>query len=317
MGVYPDYEDFIRREWIPKLEQELPVTVYVEPGVSADSLAKIRAEKSNPKHHVMFFDSPIVAQAKRDGLIAPLNRNVMPNLADVYPEFVLEDGFGVGLGLIATAIGYPTRFQKPTSWADLWSPRAKRKVGVVDFKLTMGPMMLAMAGAIKSGKKPEETQYHPDICFAGMKDLKPNVYSYWSSDAQELQLAVNGDLWWVACMNSKAIIPLINKGLKADFSVPKEGAFALLNSAAVVKGSSDEKLAMRVLDRLLSPAYQTILMRYIAVAPTNRKVPTPPALAGKVPSGPEAAKKLIQLDWKWIMSQRAQWTERWNKEIVG
>jgi len=241
----------------------------------------------------------------------------MPNLSNIYPHFVLEDGFGVGLGLVASAIGYATRFKKPTSWADLWNPQAKRKIGVVDFKLTMGPMMLSMAGAIKSGRKPEEAQYHPDVCFAGMKDLRPNVYSFWTSDAQELQLAVNGELWWVACMNSKAIIPLINKGLKADFAVPKEGAFALLNSATVVKGSSNEKLAMRVLNLLLSEEYQAILMKYIAVAPTNMKVPTPPALVGKVPSGPAGAKSLIQLDWKWVTSQRATWTERWNKEIVG
>jgi putative spermidine/putrescine transport system substrate-binding protein len=317
MGVYPDYEDFIRREWIPKLEGALPVKMYVEPGVSADTLAKMRAEKSNPKHHIMFMDSPIVTQAKLEGLNTQFDPALMPNLSNIYPQFILEDGFGVGLGLVASAIGYATQAPKPTSWADLWKPDAERKVGVVDFKLTMGPMFLSMAGALKSGKKPEEAQYDPDICFAGMKDLKPNIHSFWTSDAQELQLAVNGELWWVACMNSKSIIPLMDKGLAADFSVPNEGAFALLNSATIVKGSSNEKLAMQVLDMILSEDYQTILMNYIAVAPTNMKVPTPARLAGKVPSGPEGTKSLIQLDWKWITSQRDAWTERWNREITG
>jgi putative spermidine/putrescine transport system substrate-binding protein len=317
MGVYPDYEDFVRREWVPKLEQALPVKMYVEPGVSADSLAKMRAEKANPKHHIMFMDSPIVTQAKLDGLNTQLDPALVPNLSSIYPEFVLEDGFGVGLGLVASAIGFATQFEKPASWADLWRPDASRKVGVVDFKLTMGPMFLSMAGAIKSGKRPEEALFDPDVCFAGMKDLRPNIHSFWTSDAQTLQLAVNGELWWVACMNSKSIIPLIDKGLKVDFAVPKEGAFALLNSATVVKGSSDEKLAMQVLNLILSEDYQTILTKYIAVAPTNTKLPTPPSLAGKVPSGPEGAKTLIQLDWKWITSQRDQWTERWNKEIAG
>jgi hypothetical protein len=57
-------------------------------------------------------------------------------------------------------------------------------------------------------------------------------------------------------------------------------------------------------------------MKYIAVAPTNTKVPTPANLAGKVPTGPDAAKSLIQLDWKWITSQRDAWTDRWNKELM-
>jgi putative spermidine/putrescine transport system substrate-binding protein len=263
------------------------------------------------------MDSPIITQAKNDGLVTALDPTLMPNLSDISPQYIVEDGFGVGLGLIAIGIAYPTKVQKPTSWADLWQSGAKRKVGVVDFTLTMGPMVLSMAGALKSGKKPEEAQYDPNSCFAGMKDLKPNINSFWTSDAQELQLAVSGGLWWVAGMTSKSTIPLVTKGLPAAFSIPKERAFALMNSAAIVKGSSDEKLAMKVLNLMLSPDYVSILMKNIGVAPTNRKVSTPPATQKIVPTGTDATKNLIQLDWKWITSQRPAWQQRWNNEIVG
>jgi hypothetical protein len=35
-----------------------------------------------------------------------------------------------------------------------------------------------------------------------------------------------------------------------------------------------------------------------------------------VPFGPDAVKRLIQVDWKVIQTNRDVWTERWNKEIV-
>jgi putative spermidine/putrescine transport system substrate-binding protein len=174
-----------------------------------------------------------------------------------------------------------------------------------------------MAGAVKSGKTPQEAQHDPDACFAGMQDLKPNINSFWSSDAQQMQMLSNEDIWYMGSANTKGVYPAIDKGLAIDWIEPKEGAFQLLNSGTIVKGSSNEKLAMQVLDMCVSTQLQDILCNTIYVGPTNSKVKPPERLLKtKVPYGPDAVKRLIQVDWAWIQSQRDAWTERWNREVA-
>lgn len=317
MQVYSDYEEFVRNKWVPIIEKALPVTMHIEPGVSADAVAKMRAEKSSPKHHVMFMDSPIVTQAKGEGLIAQLDKSVMPNLADVYPDFILADGYGVGIGAAAMGIAASTKAPPLASWADLWKPENKGKVSPPTFQQTNGVVFWIMAGAIKSGKTPQEAQRDPDACFAGMKDLKPNINSFWSSDAQQMQMLSNQDIWYMGSANTKGVYPAKDKGLAIDWIGPKEGAFQLLNSGTIVKGSSNEKLAMQVLNMCVSTELQDILCNTIYVGPTNSKVQPPQRLLStKVPYGPDAVKKLIQVDWAWIQSQRDAWTERWNREVA-
>ena len=317
MQVYSDYEEMARNKWVPIIEKALPVTMHIEPGVSADAMAKMRAEKSDPKHHIMFMDSPIVTQAKGEGLIVPLDKSVMTNLADVYPDFVLEGGYGVGIWAAAMGIAYYTKAPKITSWADLWKPENQGKVSPPAFSQTNGVVFWIMAGAIKSGKTPQEAQHDPDACFAGMKDLKPNIQSFWLSDAQQMQMMSNDELWYMGAANTKGTYTNRAKGLSIDWMEPKEGAFQLLNSGTVVNGSTSETLAMQVLNMIVGQELQTILGDTVFVGPTNSKVPQPAKQVGTgVPYWPEAVNRLIQVDLTWIQSQRATCTERWNKEVT-
>lgn len=318
MQVYSDYEEFVRDQWVPMIEKALPVTMHIEPGVSMDAMAKMRAEQSAPKHNIMFMDSPIVALAKKEGLIAKFDESVMSNLAEIYPEFVLEDGYGVGIGLAAMGIVYnPEKTPPPTSWAELWKPEYKGQVSPPTFDQTNGIVFWVMAGAIQSGKTPQEALYDPDSCFAGMKALLPNVQSFWKSDAQQLQMVSSGDLTFMGAANTKGTYANKAKGLSIEWVQPKEGAFQLTNSAVIVKNNPNVELSMRVLNMVISEEFQSILIQNVFVGPTNSKVKLSGKIEGtNVPFGPESVEKLVQVDWNYIAENRAEWTERWNKEIV-
>ena len=74
---------------------------------------------------------------------------------------------------------------------------------------------------------------------------------------------------------------------------------------------------MQVLNLILSAENQKILIDNVFVGPTNSKVKAPDWMSTtKVPFGPDAVKRLVQVDWKVIQTNRDAWTERWNKEIV-
>ncbi len=57
----------------------------------------------------MFVDDLGVEIAKREGLIDPLPKDKMPNLAKVYPRFIYNDGYGVALAVSSAGIFYNTR----------------------------------------------------------------------------------------------------------------------------------------------------------------------------------------------------------------
>ena len=107
MGIWGGVQgEYIRKTVIPPFEQEFGCKVLVEEGVTLSQIARMRATKDDPKYTVMFIDPLGIEISKREGLIAPLPVDKIPNMANVYPRFVLEGGYGVAFGVTAAAMFY-------------------------------------------------------------------------------------------------------------------------------------------------------------------------------------------------------------------
>lgn len=317
--MWPSWEDHVLREGLPWMEEELGLEeIFYEPGFSLDAVAKLRANRAKPPYLLAGMDFNVVPIAKADDLLDPIDEELVPNLADVYPEFIYADGYGVGLGSKAMGLSYnPEITDPPESWADLWLPDFRDSITPPDFKLTNGVAFFVMAGAVKLGATPQEAQYEPDACFEAMKELKPNIKSYWSTTAQEVQLVHEGSIKILAMSNTDFTYEAQDQGLSIDFITPKEGAFALVNCGVIVKNSAAPETAQRLLNLLLSPRFQEGIAAGLYLGPVNRQVKLSEKDAARVPSTPEQVSALHNLDWEWITSQRDEWTERWNREILG
>src|SRR5688572_5424414 len=70
--------------------------VIVEEGVTSASIAKVVAQKDDPQLDVVFLDDVGVFALHRQGLLDELDLSKIPNAKDVYPDFVLDGGFGIG-----------------------------------------------------------------------------------------------------------------------------------------------------------------------------------------------------------------------------
>src|SRR5438094_398698 len=93
MGIWGGVQgEYIRKTVVPPFEAEHNCKILLEEGVTLSQIARMRATKDAPKYSVMFIDPLGIELAKREGLIAPLPKEAMPNLANVYPRYVLEDG---------------------------------------------------------------------------------------------------------------------------------------------------------------------------------------------------------------------------------
>jgi putative spermidine/putrescine transport system substrate-binding protein len=117
MGIWGGVQgDYIRKVVIPPFEQKFGCKVLVEEGVTLSQIARMRATKDDPKYSIMFIDPLGIEISKRENLIAPLPTEKMPNMANVYPRFVLEGGYGVAFGVTAAGMFYnPKAISAPAS----------------------------------------------------------------------------------------------------------------------------------------------------------------------------------------------------------
>jgi putative spermidine/putrescine transport system substrate-binding protein len=155
IGIWagPDGQ-LIKSTVIEKFEKQYHAKVYVDEGITTEQLARLRASKNNPTHTVMFMDDIGVSLARQEELLAPLPEAQIPNLANVFPRYRFEDGYGVGIQVSTVALTYSTQAiqEAPASWEALWDPAHKGLVSVPSIASTNGLNVLVAAAAIETGK---------------------------------------------------------------------------------------------------------------------------------------------------------------------
>src|ERR1700737_4483556 len=115
MGGYFDMADAIKKYWSEPFQQKFDVQVFYDPGNSINQVSKMLAERANPAHSVMLMDESFVPTAQKEGLIVPIDKSLVPVLAEVDPRFVVSDGYGVGIAMHLDSLAYNTSVKKPTS----------------------------------------------------------------------------------------------------------------------------------------------------------------------------------------------------------
>ncbi|MGT2465809.1 extracellular solute-binding protein [Mesorhizobium atlanticum] len=125
--------------------------VVVEEGVTSASIAKVTAQKNDPQIDVALLDDVGVFALNRQGLLDKIDLSKVPNAKDVYPRFILDEGFGVGFWTYITTILNNTKSPSPTSWEDLWSPAYQGKLLVPSINDTQALLLTVMAAQLGGG----------------------------------------------------------------------------------------------------------------------------------------------------------------------
>lgn len=314
---YADIQDVIREVWIAPFEKAHGVTVQYTPIAGMELLGKVRAEQANPQHSVMLTDDWAINYAKRFDLVAPLPAADMPSLADVNPSFHLEDGYGVAVLVNMAAIGFNTAVAAPGSWADLWKPDFKRKILVPTINISTSIMLLTVASSLATGKPIAEAQMDLNPGFDYLKQLKPNILNIYSSTANAISLLAQGEALLAAPFFAKNVFRHADKGAPISLTVPKEGAFAGINGAALIKNSPQPDLAAKFIDFGLTADVQSALAQGAIGGSVNRNVKLPEEMASRAPITESQLNSLHRLDWHHFNDQREAVIERWNREIAG
>lgn len=307
--------EFIRKSVLPAFEKDFDCKVAAQQGSTLGQIALLRASKDAPKFTVMFVDDLGVEIAKREGLIDPLPKDRMPNLARVYPRFIYNDGYGVALAISSAGLFYNPKATKPLeSYAELWDPRFAGKVSLVGTKTTPSVFTVIAAAAIATGKPFKEAQYLADAAWPKLAELKPNVLKLYDTDDAPLQVA-QGEGAIGGPEYSKYVYPYKLKGANIDMCFPKEGAFAGVNCQILVKNAPNQDLGAEFMNRMLSPEVQQGLAEAATASPSisglTFKAPVADLIA--YPDTKMDALGLFSPDWAYVNSVRSSWVEKINQ----
>ncbi len=285
--------------------------IILDPMLSVDQIAKVNAAKNNPPIDVMLHDPGPALTAIGQGLVDNYPVAESKNYKDLIVEAQEETGPAIFFQVVGLTYN-PEKIKKPpTSWKDLWSPEYKGRAGITNLNSTLGTGFLVEIAKMFGGS---ESNIEPG--FKALNDLKPNLAAVAANPGALATLFQQGQVD-ISPGNFNAIQILKARGVPVEFVVPKEGAIAFKTTIHIVKNTKNKDLAVALIEAAMSPDVQTRLMQspYLVV-PTNSKVQMQGEISKVlVKDQAELKQKFVFQDWKKINEQRAQWIERFNREI--
>lgn len=305
-------EDLLRKNIYEPFEKANNVKIVLEVGNNADRLNKLRLGSSNVD--VIQLAEGYAIQAIEEGLFEEIDRSKIPNIENLYD--VAKAPFGEEYGPAYTIGRYGIMYDsaqvdKPIeSWADLWDDSLGKKLIFPDITTTAGPFTPFIVADLEGLDVKTDT----DAIFAKIKDLNKNLVKIYSKSSEVVNMFSQGEASVVAGQDFsfgqiKEAVPT------AKWVDPKEGAYAIVNTINIAKGTKNKELAEKFIDWILSEEVQKANAIDKVDSPANKNVVLTPEQADGLTYGADVIDKLILADWKYINSVNKEWIEKWNKEV--
>ncbi len=305
-------EDLLRKNIFEPFEKANNVKIVLEVGNNADRLNKLRLGSSNVD--VIQLAEGYAIQAIEEGLFEKIDRSNIPNIENLYD--IAKAPFGEEYGPAYTIGRYGIMYneaevdQPIDSWADLWDDSLGKKVIIPDITTTPGPFMPFIVADIEGLSVENDI----DAIFAKIKDINKNLVKIYTKSSEVVNMFSQGEASVVAGQDFsygqiKDAVPT------AKWVDPEEGAYAIVNTINVAKGTKNKELAEKFIDWVLSEEVQKANAIDKVDSPANKNVVLTEEQAQGLTYGADVINKLILPDWKYINENIKAWTEKWNKEI--
>jgi iron(III) transport system substrate-binding protein len=308
LNVYTIWPENYARPMFQEFEKQTGIKVNFLRFSSGEALARVIAEKNNPRIDVL-FGGPVetFAAGIKEGIFEPYKS---PSFAKLPARFKQADGQWTAIAddplvfMTNAAFLKANNLKPPASWDDLLNPAYKDMLQMADAR-TSGTAVTRIFSVLEVNGRDE------DKAFAYLKKLRRNVQVYTKSGGGGtlpvgLGQAGGGIFFIVDALETKA------KGYDVVVSFPKEGIGSSAEAIALIKGAKNPEAAKKLIDFATSPAMQSKLAENkVNFVPANPEVQTEPSLAAVLKDA-----KIIPIDDEYAGANRKRIVERWVKEVL-
>lgn len=222
---------------------------------------------------MMSQTSTIKGQATQ--LWTPIDPTKIMAYDDLLPQFVSKypDGSVAGIGAVAWYITlvtntdtYPTA---PESWAALWDPANKDKLGLL--ALVSNSFLLEVTAAtFMGGTSALDTEEGILKAFEKLAEVKPNVRLWYRDEAQFEQALKSGEIPMGQYYHDVTGLAAAD-GQPVRSTFPKEGGIQDSGNWVLSRASTKVDEAHAFIDYMSQPAIQGLMSRKVGTAPTLKR----------------------------------------------
>ena len=308
LNAYSIWPENWARPMFEEFEKATGIKVNFVRFSSGEALARVIAEKNNPRVDVL-FGGPVETYAAgiSEGLFEPYKP---PSFATLAPRFRHADGQWIAVADDPLVFMSSNKFlnenglKAPASWNDLLAPAYKNMLQMADAR-TSGTAVTRIFSVLEVNGRDENK------AFDYMKKLRPNVQLYTKSGGGGtlpvgLGQAGAGIFFIVDALDTKA------KGYDVTISFPKEGIGTAAEGIALIKGAKNPALGKKLIDWATSPAMQGLFAKYkINFVPAHPDVALEPSLAAALKGA-----KIFPIDADYAGANRKRVVDRWIAEVL-
>jgi putative spermidine/putrescine transport system substrate-binding protein len=252
-------------------------------------------------------------------LWAPIDEKRIKHFGDLLPQFVskYQDGRIAGIGAVAWYITLVTNTeaypQAPESWAALWDPANKDKLGLL--ALVSNSFLLEVtAKTFFGGTNALDTEEGQIKAFEKLAEVKPNVRLWYRDEAQFEQALKSGEIPMGQYYHDVTGLAA-SEGHPVRSTFPKEGGIQDSGCWAVSRASKKMDEALVFIDYMSQPSIQGLMSRKVGTAPTLKREVldlTPEEFAAV---STEIGPIIPRYD---LHATKADWlNQKWTEMIVG
>ena len=308
LNAYSIWPENWARPMLQEFEKATGIKVNFLRFSSGEALARVIAEKGNPRVDVL-FGGPVetFAAGIKEGIFEPYKP---PSFNALPARFKNPEGYWVAIADDPLVFMSNTKFLKennlkpPASWSDLLNPAYKNMLQMADAR-TSGTAVTRIFSVLEVNGRDEEK------AFAYLKQLRKNVQLYTKSGGGGtlpvgLGQAGAGIFFIVDALDTQA------KGYDVQLSFPREGIGTSAEAIALLKGAKNPELGKKLIDWASSPAMQSLYARHkINFVPAHPEVKVEPGLALVLKGA-----KIFPIDDAYAGANRKRIVERWVNEVL-
>jgi putative spermidine/putrescine transport system substrate-binding protein len=303
-----DYEALLGSNIHEPLVAPQKIDVLTDVGDQNVRKAKLRAEHGSKRGSmdVACLGDADMYEMNQQGMFQELDPKAIPNVANVLPK--LRKSYAVPHIYSGKVIVYNSDKVKPapTSYADLWDPKFRDKVGLVDIFYFQN---LECAALVAGG---DAHNYEPGK--AKLMELKKLGCKLYPSN-ETLAAGLKAEEIWITIMWRARAVQWKNAGIPVASAVPKEGATPIVFEMAIPKNAPEPQCGMRYLDAALDAKAQVGFAKTMGYVPTVANATLPPELKAALDFSPAEQENFFIPDFGYIAKNNAQWLDWWNKEF--
>ena len=238
----------------------------------------------------------------------PVDDKKVPRLDKVFPELRTETA--VPHIYSAQVILYNVNQVKtpPASYADLWDPKWRGKVGLVDILYPANTLAAALAGGGGvSNFDPAEQK------LMELRSLDVKIYP--SNEA--IAAALKSEEVWLTTMWLARGFMWKKAGIPLSHVIPKEGAASIIFEASVPRNARNKEAGFAYLDAMLDPKAQIAFADKMGYVPTVSDAVLPEDIASQVALSEADRARLLKPDYKYQAERSQRTLDFWNKQFKG